>query len=395
MRASPQNSAPNPPGSGAKAGAATRTPQPPGKAGATGEYEDANRRAQAALRANDYAQAIPLLEQVVKLRPNVAESHANLGLAYYSIGQYDQAASSFQRAVSLNPQIPHAKAFLAMSLAETGKFQESQPLLEKAFASETDKEIKRLVGLHLEQAYVGLRQPLRAAETVQSLLRLYPDDPDVLYIGSQLYFRLSSQLVGRLVEVAPNSYRTRELMGELLEANKQYGPAAEQYRKAIALEPNAPGIHYRLGLMLTRGSNEPAAWEEARQAFLAELKIDPTHARCYVELAGLLRKKGQLDEAEKLLNTGLGINADLPEAHVELGRIAVARGQLNEALGHFREAVRRAPNSDVAHFELFRLYGRLGQEKEAGAEKALYEKLHAERLRQSDNVLMRLDNPNE
>lgn len=361
------------------------------KNAAAAQFEQLNRRAAAAMAANDFAQAIPLLEQIVKLRPRLGESHANLGLAYYSVGQYEKAAESFRRALSLNSQIPHARAFLAMSLAETGKFQESLPLLEKAYAAETDKEIKRMAGIHLEQVHTALRQPLRAAETVQSLLRLYPDDPDVLYIAGKLYFQLSSQLVGRLVEVAPNSFRVRQLMGELLEANKQYGPAAEQYRKAIALEPNAPGLHYRLGLMLTRSSNEPEVWEEARQAFLAELKIDPAHARCYVELAGMLRKKGQWDEAEKLLNTGLSINADLPEAQVELGRIQVARGQLAEALSHFQEAVRLAPTSDVAHFELFRLYGRLGQEKEASAEKALYDKFHAERLRSTENVLMRLD----
>jgi len=347
------------------------------------------------MAANDFAQAIPALEEIAKLRPRSAEAHANLGLAYYSTGQFDKALSSFRRAVRLDPQLPHAQSFLAMSLAETGNFKESGPLLDKAFATDSDKEIKKMLGVHLEQVHMALRQPLRAAETVQSLLRLYPDDPDVLYIAGKLYFQLSSQLVGRLVEVAPDSYRTRQLMGELLEANKQYGPAAEQYRKAIALEPNAPGLHYRLGLMLTRSSNEPAAWEEARQAFLAELNIDPAHARCYVELAGMLRKKGQLDEAEKLLNTGLSINADLPEAQVELGRIQVARGQLPEALAHFQEAVRLAPTSDVAHFELFRLYGRLGQVKEAAAEKVLYDKLHAERLRQSENVLMRLDRTGE
>lgn len=373
-------------------GATLASPQKPAEKGTeTREFEELNRRAAAAMAANDYAQAIPVLERIVTLRPRLAESHANLGLAYYSVSQYDKAVESFRRAVELNPRVPHGRAFLAMSLAETGKFQQSLPLLDKAFATESDKEIKRMVGMHLEQVHMVLRQPLRAAETTQKLLRLYPDDPDILYTASKLYFQLSSQLVGRLVEVAPKSYRVRQLMGELLEANKQYGPAAVQYRKAIALQPNAPGLHYRLGLMLTRSSNEPAVWEEARQAFLEELRIDPAYARCYVELGAMLRKQGKLDEAEKLLKTGLSIDADLPEAHVELGRIQVARGQLNEALAHFQEAVRQAPTSDVAHFELFRLYGRLGQDKEAGVEKALYDKLHAERMRQSENVLMRLD----
>lgn len=347
------------------------------------------------MAANDYEAAIAALEQLVKAQPQSAETHHNLGLAYYFMGRYPKAVESFRQAVRLNPRLPHAQAFLGMAEAEVGQFKESLPRLEKAFAAETDAEIKRMVGIHLEQVHVVLGQPLKAAEVVQTLLKLHPNDPDVLYVASRLYFQLSSQLVARLVEVAPASFRVRQLMGDLLEASKQYGPAAVQYRKAIALEPSAPGLHYRLGRMLVLSSNDPAAWEEARQAFQEELKIDPTYARCYVELAEMLRKQGRLDEAEKSFARGLSLSADLPEAQVGLGRIQVAQGRLTEALARFQEALRLAPTSDIALFELSRLYERLGRSQEAAAAKAAYEKLHNERMEKSDNILMRLDRAEE
>ena len=246
---------------------ALAAPQAPAARSAPANVADLDRRAASAMAANDYAQAISLLEQIVKIRPGSAESFASLGLAYYSMARYDKAAESFQKSVALNPRLPHTKAFLWMSEAENGRFRESLPLLEKAFAADTDKEIRRMTGLHLEQAYMGLEQPLRAAEVVQNLLRDYPDDPDVLYVASRLFYQLSSRSVAHLVDVAPNSFRVRQLMAELLEASKQYAPAADQYRKAIKLEPTAPGLHYRLGRMLVLSSNEPAVWEEARQAF--------------------------------------------------------------------------------------------------------------------------------
>ena len=371
------------------------TPQAPAARGATANLAELDRRAATAMAASDYPQAIALLEQIVKIQPNSAESYASLGLAYYSMARYDKAAESFRKSVSLNSRLPHTKAFLGMSEAENGHFQESLPLLEKAFATDTDKEIRRMVGLHLEQAYMGLEQPLRAGEVVQTLLRDYPDDPDVLYMASRLFYQLSSRSVAHLIEVAPNSFRVRQLMGDLLEASKQYGPAAVQYRKAIALEPSAPGLHYRLGRMLVLSSNDPAAWEEARQAFQEELKIDPTYARCYVELAEMLRKQGGLDEAEKSFARGLSLSADLPEAQVGLGRIQVAQGRLTEALARFQEALRLAPTSDIALFELSRLYERLGRSQEAAAAKAAYERLHNERMEKSDNILMRLDRAEE
>jgi tetratricopeptide (TPR) repeat protein len=369
--------------------------QAPVTRSAAADVADLDRRAAAAMAANDYAQAASLLEQIVKIRPHSAESYASLGLAYYSMARYDKAAESFRKSVALNPQLPHAKALLGMSEAENGRFQESLPLLEKAFATESDKEIRRMAGLHLEQAFMGLEQPLRAAEVVQGLLRDYPDDPDVLYIASRLFYQLSSRSVAHLIDVAPNSVRVRQLMAELLEASKQYAVAADQYRKAISLDPTAPGLHYRLGRMLILSSNDPAVWEEARQAFEEELKIDPTYARCYVELAEMQRKQGRLDEAEKLFARGLSINADLPEAQVGLGRILVKRGRLTDALAHFQEAVRLAPTSDVAQFELSLLYARLGRPEEAATAKALYEKLHNARMEKTVNVLMRLDQAEE
>lgn len=374
---------------------ALAVPQAPAARGAAANLAELDRRAAAAMAAGDFPQAITLLEQLVKIQPGSAESYASLGLAYYSVARYDKAAESFRKSVSLNPRLPHTKAFLGMSEAENGHFQESLPLLGKAFATDTDKEIRRMVGLHLEQAYMGLGKPLRAGEVVQTLLRDYPDDPDVLYMASRLFYQLSSRSVAHLVEVAPNSYRVRQLMGELLEASKQYGPAAVQYRKAITLEPSAPGLHYRLGRMLVLSSNDPAVWEEARQAFQEELKIDPTYARCYVELAEMLRKQGRLDEAEMSFTRGLSLNADFPEAHVGLGRIQAAQGLLTEALARFQEAVRLAPTSDVAQFELSQLYARLGRSQEAAAARAEYEKLHTERMEKSDNVLMRLDRAEE
>ncbi|MFB3921567.1 MAG: tetratricopeptide repeat protein [Terriglobia bacterium] len=359
------------------------------------QVDELNRRAAAAMAASRFDEAIPLLEQLVKLQPRSPEVLANLGLAYYSTSRYDKAAENYRQALKLDPQLPHAGAFLGIAEAEAGHYQEALPYLEKAFASEKDKELKRMVGINLEQLHVAMRKPLRAAEVVQVLLRDHPDDPDVLYIATRLYFQLSSILAGRMIEVAPTSFRARQLAGDLLEAHKQYAPAAVQYRKAVALAPNASGLHYRLGLMLIRSSNEPAAWEEARQAFEAELRIDPTHARCYVELAEILRKQGKLDDAEKLFERGLALNADLPEAHAGLGRIQAARGNLGQALEQLREAVRMAPDSEVAQFELSQVLSRLGRKEEARQVLTVYEKLRADRLEKTDNLLYRLDRAEE
>src|SRR5437667_7532865 len=85
--------------------------------------------AQAALRQGNYSAAIRGFETLVKIAPAVAESHANLGLAYYSTNRFSEAAAQFQEALRLKPTLSNASYFRGLSLAKAGKCKDAVVLL--------------------------------------------------------------------------------------------------------------------------------------------------------------------------------------------------------------------------------------------------------------------------
>jgi Flp pilus assembly protein TadD len=60
------------------------------------------------------------LERAVEIRPQDADAHANLGVAYYKAGDTPRAIASFERAVTLAPARADHRANLDALRAEAG-----------------------------------------------------------------------------------------------------------------------------------------------------------------------------------------------------------------------------------------------------------------------------------
>jgi len=59
------------------------------------------------------SEAISHLEQVVRLTPDVATAHYNLGFASEQVGQIQQAIQQYQQALRINPDFVEAQHALA------------------------------------------------------------------------------------------------------------------------------------------------------------------------------------------------------------------------------------------------------------------------------------------
>ena len=73
------------------------------------------------------------------------------------------------------------------------------------------------------------------------------------------------------VDLAPNHYRPRLLLGEALEDEGRRDEAIEEYKTAIRLRPTEPSGYVRLGRSLA----ETGRFDDARQQFMRAMEIDP------------------------------------------------------------------------------------------------------------------------
>src|SRR5207245_11592268 len=109
---------------------------------------------------------------------------------------------------------------------------------------------------------------------------------------------LATRASEELAHSAPSSYQARELNAEAFESQGKWDQAAQEYQKALAKNPDAPGLHFRIGRLLLSKPNPPAdVVDQARKEFPAELKIDPNNAGAESVLGELARQYQHSDQA--------------------------------------------------------------------------------------------------
>jgi len=344
--------------------------------GLSGDSAELAAEAQSALSKGDYAGAITSLERLAKLQPGVAEVHANLAVAYYSAGRYGDAIKQGREALTLKPSLVHAHFFLGASLAEGGQCKDALPYLEKDYPRVSEPQLKRVLGTDAVRCNMVLNRPDSAVDFIRLLSRDFTDDPEVLYLSSQLYSELSTRASQRLLTAAPGSPQAHQLNAEVLEMQEKPNEAAEEYRKVLALNPRAPGIHYRVGRLLLAGPRGPTTLDDARREFGEELTIDPNNAAAEYELGEMARQARQWDQAIEHFTRAVRLEPEFTEALIGLGKSLVSAGRAQEAVAPLQDAVRLEPQNPNAHYQLSFAYRRLGREPEAQKELAAYKETH-------------------
>ena len=346
-----------------------------------------------ALAAGRYDEAAQAYEKLCELAPDIAEARARLGLIYFQQGRFEQAALALRQAIKLKPALPNTDLLLAMALSELGRYKEAAPALEKGFKRVTDPALKRASGLRLARAYTGLGQDDKAVEVAFELTRLYPKDPEVLYHAGRLFANYAYLSTVKLTEVAPDSLWLHLAAGEAYESQGRLDAAIREYKEVLSLQPNRPGVHYRIGrALLSRGkqSTEDAVSEpEALKEFEEELRLDQTNANAAYEAGEIHRKAARFDRAAGLFSQAVKYYPDFVEALVALGRTLVSFGKAEQALAPLGKAVALDAANEVAWFQLAQAQRALGNAAEQQKALAEFQRLRDLKRQAEINILTR------
>jgi tetratricopeptide (TPR) repeat protein len=341
---------------------------------------------QQALAAGRYAEAQADYEKLAKLEPAIAEVHATLAVIDFKLRDYESAVSEVQTAQSLKPSLPKLDSLLGMAQAELGRFAEALPGLEKGFRQSADAEVRRMCGLQLARAYTGLRRDNKAVEVAMELNRLYPDDPEILYQTGKIYGNFAFLTMQKLAQVAPSSVWRHQAAAEADESQGAYSLAVTEYRQVLAMEPERPGVHYRLGRTLLARSYQVTSAQDTADAvkeFEQELQRDPTNANAAYELGEVRRKGGQFEEAQKLFETALRNHPNFEEAHLGVASVLLSLQKPELALPHLLKAIELNAQNEVAWYRLGQAQKALDNTAEQQKALAEYRRLHDKASQQS------------
>ena len=249
-------------------------------------------------------------------------------------------------------------------------------MLRKAIRKLDDKDLKRKVGLSGVRCSMTSEVPGTAVDFLEILAHDFPNDPEVLYDLVHAYSDLSTRAAVKLADIAPSSYQARELNAEAFESQGKWDQAAQEYQKALAKNPDAPGLHFRIGRLLLSKPNPPAdVVEQARKEFQAELKIDPNNAGAEYVLGELARQDQNWDQAIEHFSRASKLDPAFGDAFLGLGEALISSRKFPEAIPPLQTAVKLEPANPGAHYNLATAYSRSGRKAEADKEFAIHRQM--------------------
>jgi tetratricopeptide (TPR) repeat protein len=265
-----------------------------------------------------------------------------------------------------------------LELAKSGHCMEAIPQLKKAMAQSTDIEFRRSAGFAGVRCAMVKNQFDSAEEFLRQLTRQFPNDPEVLYTAVHTYSDLATRASQQLATSAPNSAQALELNAEALELQGKWDEAAREYRQILQINPQLPGIHFKVGRLLLSEPNAPAdAAEQARKEFEQELQIDPSNAGAEYVLGELARQTQELDAAILHFSRATKLDPSFGDAFLGLGTSFISAKKFPEAVPALEGAVKLEPQNPAAHYNLGLAYTRVGRKEEADRQFAIQRDLVA------------------
>jgi len=315
--------------------------------------------------------AIPLLREIISLSPNNLNAHANLGVLLFFQKDYRNAIPEMRKALGLNPDLTKIQALLGIAEKRTGDSAAAQKDLEQAFPRLTDIKVQKEAGLELvelESAQGELTTALSVTEKLQSLL---PGDPQILFVAYEISEQVTYKTLLSMLAVAPESAEMHMMMAGELVRRGDHTNAIAQYREAIRLNPNLPGVHFELAEQL-RASSDPKLNAQAADEFKAALQVNPYDEGAWRELGEMQAAKGDFQGAQQDYKKALALRPNDADAETDLAIALISLNRSNEALPLLERAEKDDPTNMAAHYRLSLLYRRAGRTKDSEREMELF-----------------------
>jgi len=275
------------------------------------------------------------------------------------------------------PKSPPAGSGLAergVDLAAKNRCEEALPLL-KAGVGRARKELRYRALMATVRCGLNRREDRTTVDALLDLRREFPEDPEVLYMTSQVFLDIAERASQELASIAPDSYQTLELQAETLESQEKWSEAAKIYQKILVQHPSLRGMHYKLGRALVSDPDSPNGAEEAGKEFEQELAVDPNNAAAEYWLGEIARRQGQWDAAIRHFATAAKLNSNFADALLALGSAYNSAGRHAEAVPPLEQYVKMSPEALAGHYQLYIAYVRTGRSEESNREMTIHQQL--------------------
>lgn len=336
------------------------------------------RDAVAAQNRGDQATAISKYRQLLKIRPDVVEARANLGAALAGQGRFDEAIEQYRSALAKRDN-PGLRLNMALAYYKKGALPEAIAQLRALLTA--DPANLRAATL-LADCYARAGQDEQIITLLAPLEASHSDDPGLEWMLGSALIRSGRREEGlaRVEKVAKRSNNAEAylLAGQTALKLDDFERARDEADAAFRLNPRLPGVLTLRGMALPYlGDNQGAI-----TALRGALDSNPNDFDAHLHLGAVLHTERDLQGARQHLERALQLNPESNLARYEFARVERAEGKLDAAAADFEKVIRADPNWAQPHIELSAVYFRLNRQEDGEKEKAIFDRLSAEKPKQ-------------
>jgi tetratricopeptide (TPR) repeat protein len=317
--------------------------------------------------------AIPELQALVALDPNNVEARGNLGVLLFFKGDCANAVPQLRAATSLRSGLWRIEVLMSVCEKQQGDSAAARKDLEDAFPHLDDDKLRLQAGMELIEIYSATGDLDKAAGIVAVLREHDPTNLDVLYTAYRIYSDLAGEAMLSLSLVDPDSAQMHRVIANEETKQGNSAGAIAQYRKAIALSPKLPGLHFELAELLN-GSQDEKDKKEAEQEYRAALAENHNDEKSIRKLAEINAQGGNTQQAIEGYTRAVELQPNDTDAKLGLAKELIEVNQFDKAQALLEQAVQEEPSNATAHYRLGTLYKKLGRPDDAKREIETYKK---------------------
>lgn len=258
--------------------------------------------------------AVTLLKEAILIRPDHAEAHNNLAIAFLSKRNLNAAVKSFKNAVIFNPEYVEAHFNLGIALQQSGKLDEAV------------KSFKSVVELKSDyaEAYFNIGVIYHERGEFDDALDCYE----------------------QAVAIKPDYAEALNNIGDVLQRKERFNEAIKSYTRAVYHKPDFAEAYYNLGIVCQKTGD----FKKAESSYNDAVKYRPDYAEAYYNLGNLFNDKWKAVEAAENYRKAINLKPDFAEAHNNLGEALLMQRKPAEAILSFNKAFECKPDYIEARF---------------------------------------------
>lgn len=285
-----------------------------------------------------YNQAASALAKAEQLAPNSSAVRLDLALVYIAAHRYREAIPPLQDGLRLRPGNARLLQLLGVCHFLLG--------VDYFESKNYSKAIAELTGLKVDAAL----------------------QPHALYMIEESnrrtgHAQAAEKAFKELIARYPDSAWVDCLLGNAYEDKKQFDKAIEQYKQALKKNPDIPNLEFAIGYIYWREQETAKAREWLEKQAQASCS-----SRANLYLGEIDRASGHLPQAAVHYHRAIQCDPASSKGHLRLGMVLADQKQYTEAIAELKKAIRLNPNSSSAHYHLGQVYSQMGHAAAAKAE---------------------------